>query len=602
MMAKGVRPAFLRGSASRTLGVLLALGLLAGCSEPPPAVAERSNDIPLPQDVLVVDGDGRTGGTLRFPMAGEPGSFNFANVGEYRTYLVSYLLTGTLLEFDRKKQQVSAGVCREWEVAKDGSSVTLKLRRGLRFSDGEPVTTDDVLSTLEKIYQEGSNNILRNSLLVEGRPLKAVKIDDATFRVEFPQPFAAAEFILTLVPVFPRHKISPDKLLEDHWGLDTPPESFVGLGPFVLAEHQPGRRTLFRYNPHYWRIDRKGVRLPYLDALEISYIADRNSQVVRFQGGELDLLDSQLRPDDFLQIKRESTASQVFNAGPSSRLSFLWFNQNTGVDPASGRPYLGPDRRRWFLDPVFRRAVSHAISRESIVRNVFQGMARPAWTPVPASIPAWHAADLPKYDQDPELARKLLKEAGYSFRTEEGRQVLMDSHGVQVAFGLSVRSDDFWGKIAAVLQQDLADIGIELDVQPEEFRSLISRIEGSRDYDAAILSLEFQFDPSDHNLWLSSSPAHFWNPSQKTPATDWERRIDELMGRQIVAFEFTERQRIYHDIQRILFEFMPILPLANQDVLVAANQRVRNVKPANFSPYSLWNVWEIWLDDQAGGR
>ncbi len=584
----------------RTLWGLVA-GLLslafAGCAAQPGGEPPRTDSFPLPQEPLVVDTAGRTGGTLNYPLAGEPASFNAANVGDSRTQILTSLLAGTILEFDRKKQQVIGGIMKEWSVAEDATSVTLKLRAGVRFSDGVPVTADDIVFTFDKIYQEGSLNLLRGNLLVKGEPLAAEKIDDRTVRINFPYPYAGAEFILTTIPILPKHKLSePDRLLESFYGLDAEPEDMVGLGAFVVSEHVPGRRTVLRHNPYYWRVDREGVRLPYLNQVTIHYIRDRSNQVLRFQAGELDLLDTQLRPDDYLQIQKVVDRIQTFNAGPSASLVFCWFNENPGISPASGKPYLSEEKKSWFLDLNFRQAVSHAISREAIVQNVFLGLARPAWSLIPESIPAWHAADLPKYDQDPGLARDLLRRSGFSWRAEGEREQLVDPSGRRVSFTISVRSDDFWTKIAAVMQQDLEKIGMEVGILPEEFGSLVNRIEKSREYDAALLSFEIPYDPVDHSWLLSSSPGHFWNPNQKSPSTDWESRVNDLMHRQMTVIDFTERQRFYHEVQRLIFENAPLIPLVNKDVLVGANKRLHNVKPVTTVPYSLWNVWELWVD------
>ncbi len=574
--------------------MILALG---GCAGEPPPEPPRADNLPLPQEPLIVDTAGRTGGTLNYPLAGEPPSFNAANVGDSRGQLLATLLTGTILEFDRKKQQVIGGIMKEWSVAADATSVTLKLRAGVRFSDGVPVTADDILFTFHKIYEEGSVNLLRGNLLVKGEPLRAEKIDDRTVKINFPYPYAGAEFILTTIPIFPKHKLSePGRLIESYYGLDAKPEDMVGLGAFVVSEHVPGRRTVLRHNPYYWRVDREGVRLPYLNQVTIQYIRDRSNQVLRFQAGELDLLDTQLRPDDYLQIQKAVDRIQTFNAGPSASLIFCWFNQNPGMSPTSGKPYLSEEKKSWFLDLNFRQAVSHAISREAIVQNVFLGFARPAWSLIPESIPAWHAADLPKYDQDTKLARDLLRRSRFSWRMEGEREVLVDPQGRRVSFSISVRSDDFWTKIAAVMQQDLEKIGMEVTILPEEFSSLVNRVDQTKEYDAALLSFELPYDPVDHSWLFSSSQRHFWNPSQRSPLTEWEASVNDLMHRQMTVIDFTERQGLYHEIQRLIFENAPLIPLVNKDVLVGANKRLHNVKPVTTTPYSLWNVWELWVE------
>lgn len=584
-------------STAKGIFVSILLVSLCSCAATEEASPERIDTAPLPREALVVATEGETGGRLNYALAGQPGSFNFVNAENTRTLLVTGLISSTLLEFHKRDQVVTGGLMKDWKVSEDARTVTLTIRDGVRFSDGVPLTADDVVFTFSKIYEEGSQNLLRSSLEINGQPLTATRIDSRTVEIGFPEPYAAAEFILTTIPILPKHRLSePGKLIEEYWHLETPPEEIAGLGPFVLASHEPGRKTVLRYNPHYWRVDSDNVRLPYLDEIDVYYVQDRNSQALRFQAGELDLIDSQLRPDGFLQIQEQAPGAQVINAGASNNLIFCWLNQNSGTNPASGVPYIPEDKRSWFLDVNFRRAFNYAVSREAIIQNVFLGQAREAWTMIPESIPAWHSDQVSKGEYSPEKARDLLRDSGFSWKKEQTREILLDSQGRPVKFSISVRADDFWGRIAAILQQDLEDIGMQVTIKPEEFLSLISRITRLRDYDAALLSFDIPIDPADHAMLLSSSPMHFWHPSQESPATEWERRIDELMYRQTTMLDYRERRRLYDEIQRLMEENVPMIPLANRDVLVAASKRIKNLKPATVFPYTLWNSWELWVE------
>ncbi|MFQ5737653.1 MAG: ABC transporter substrate-binding protein [Acidobacteriota bacterium] len=576
-----------------TLPVLL---FLCACGVTDKTSSTRKDDCPPPPGRLTIESSGKQGGTLHYTLPGDPSSFNFAMAANTRTRLVTSLTTATLLEFDPQAQRVKGGITEEWTVSDDARKVTLTLRQGVRFSDGRPLSSRDVVFTFQKIYEPGSKNPLRNSLMVAGKPLEARALNERSVEVRFPKPYAAAEYILTTIPVLPEHRFQAgEKKIEDYWNLETRPEEMAGLGPFVVAEHLPGQLTRFRYNPQYWKFDEKGTRLPYLDEIVIHYIEDRNGQLLRFQAGELDLLGSQLRPEDYLQLRGED-GIRVFDAGPSSALTFFWLNLNTGNDPKTGNPYVPAEKRNWFSDLTFRRAVDTAISRDTIVKNVFLGKARAAWALVPSSIPAWYVDEIQRYPHDPGRARQLLKQAGFSWKREGGQEFLVDRKGRRVEFEILTRADKVFGKIAAVLQQDLEKVGMHVSIKQEELRSVISRITRSRNYDSALLSLDFPYDPADHvNVLLSSSPMHFWNPSQPTPVSSWEKRIDELALKQVTTLNLQDRQRIYGEVQKILAEKVPIVPLVNGSVLIAAKSRVNNLKPVNLFPFALWNVWELWL-------
>lgn len=577
---------------------------MAGCVSPGDPVSSRPENHPLPEDVLRVEVQGRQGGSLHYALPGEPATFNCLMARDSRSKLVTYLTTATLLEFDAAKQRVTAGIAKEWTVSADGKTVRLHLRQGVEFSDGIPLTAQDVLFTFEKIYEAGSKNALKDSLLFGGKPLEVSSTSSHLLEIKFAEPYPAAEYILTTVPVLPRHRFEEaGKKIDEYWNLSTPAESMVGAGPFVLASHEPGRKSVFRYNPHYWKTDNQRVRLPYLDEVVIEYVEDRNTQLLRFESGQLDLLDQLLRPEDFLYLKERTQGTvQLYNAGASANLTILWCNLNTGTNPQTKKAYLSADKRRWFTNPKFRQAVSTAISRDTVVKNVYLGQARAAWSLVPPSISAWHVEDVPRYPHDPQRARALLQESGFSWQKQGAREVLVDSRGRAVQFEILTRSDSVLQKIAAVIQQDLENIGMQVTLRQEELRSVISRLMGSYAYDAAIMNLDFPIDPVDHmNVLLSSAPMHMWHPNQPQPATEWEKRIDELMLLQRSTLNLQERQRYYREVQQIVAEQAPIIPLVNRDVLIASRARLKNVRPANLFPFGLWNVWELYMEASGKG-
>ncbi len=557
-------------------------------------MARRMTSIPV--DFVRVETQGRVGGTLRYALAGEPRTFNPLGARDNRSELVAYLTAGRLLEFDALTQTFTGAIAREWEFAEDGITMTLKLRRDLRFSDGAELSADDVVFTFERIYDEDSENSKKEAFLIEGEPIQVVPIDSHTLRLRFPRPHAAAEYLLTQFSVLPKHLFTEaEKNIEMYWGLETPPEQMAGLGPFFLQRHQAGQKTVFKRNPHYWKVDQNGVQLPYLEELELQYVEDLNNQVLRLQAGQLDLIDYLLTPGDFLHLSRQGKPIKVANVGPSGRLMIYWFNLTpvpTGKDTGSVRL-----RRSWFGELEFRQAVSTAISRKTISQNVFQGQARPAWGLVPSSVKRWFAVDVQKYEYNLESARLLLRKAGFSWRRQRSREILLDSQGRQVEFEILTRSEGLEGKIAAVIQNDLEALGMQVGIRQEEFRTVISRI-GAGDYDSVLFSLGIPPEPADHmNVLLSSGKMHMWHPDQKQSATEWERRVDELMLEQVRTLDPEKRERLYEEVQQILSQQVPFVPLVNQDLLMAWNTSLKNVRASSLFPFALWNAWELYLED-----
>ena len=240
--------------------------------------------MPVPSEALVLETEGRIGGRLNYSLPGEPSSFNVVTAQNTRTSLVTSLTTGTLLEFDHQHLALRPGVVRNWSLSEDSTAVRFELRKGLRFSDGHPLTVDDIIFTFDRLFEEGSQNALGASLRIDGQPLGYRRLDESSVEITFPRKFAAAEYILSTIPVLPRHLLEDaDRRIEDYWGLDADPAGMAGLGPFVIAEHVPARKTVLRYNPHYWKTDRQGRRLPYLDEISIHYIPRRDTQILRLE-------------------------------------------------------------------------------------------------------------------------------------------------------------------------------------------------------------------------------------------------------------------------------------------------------------------------------
>ena len=175
--------------------------------------------------------------------------------------------------------------------------------------------------------------------------------------------------------------------------------------------------------------------------------------------------------------------------------------------------------------------------------------------------------------------------------------MLVDQHSSPVEFSiLTSASNADRTKMATLIADDLKQLGIRAQVVPLEFRSLLDRVNQTKDYDACVLGLaSFDADPnSDINVWLSSGGTHLWNPAQAHPATSWEAEIDKLMEQQLVAKSFEERKKSYDRVQQILDENQPFIFLATPDILLGAKDNVGNFQPSVLEPYALWNVENLF--------
>lgn len=567
------------------LVICLCCSLLACESEPRPT---RSEEFPIPDSALRLSIEGAVGGTLRYPLLGEPRTFNPTAATDSRSLLISSLFNATLLEFDGSQQTVGPGIAERWQVSEDHKTVDLFIRKGLRFGDGSELTVGDVTFTLERIFREESSNSIRTRFLSGDQRFEFEAVSENHVQLRLAKPDSAIEYYLCSMPVLPKHLLSQiDSEIEAAWNLETPVDMMTGLGPFLIDVHVPGIRTVLRRNPHYWKVDREGIRLPYLDGIEIHFIADANNQVLRLRNGDLDLIDHVLTSESLEMLRAPGSGAKVTDFGPSNKSTLLWFNLH---------PSLEAPGRDWFAGSDFRRAVSLAIDRDQIAKIVFKGQAQGSKSIIPKGNRYWPDSDF-GLRHDLREARRLLARSGFSWRKGDEGDRLFDAQGNPVGFQLSTTTDQSLGLIGQLLQQDLAQIGIELSIQTEELRSLIGRVLGSRAYDAALASFSIPSLPSDYASALrSNGPMHLWNPGQEQPATDWEARLDEIMSAARSNIDTDEQRRAYKEVLEILGEKLPMLPIVNWNVTVASSAQLDGIRPAREAPYSLWNAWELHFD------
>ncbi len=357
------------------------------------------------------------------------------------------------------------------------------------------------------------------------------------------------------------------------------------LGPFQIAEHKPGSYIRLARNPNYWKTD-KGRRLPYLDGIRLEIEQNRELELLRFRRGQIHLISS-LNPDQFEQLAAEDRGS-VRDAGATLESEVVWFNMN-GAAPIEGY------RKAWFQSRNFRLAISHAIHRDDLCRVVYHGHAQPGVGPFSPVNRFWFNQSLKPHEFDLETSRRLLAADGFH---SDGRS-LRDREGHAVEFSLLTNAGNTAReRIAAMLQQDLAALGIRLNVVTLDFPSLIERISKSFQYEACLLgSSNIDLDPDGQmNIWLSSSANHQWNPNQKKPETPWEAEIDRLMRLQASTVDANRRKTLFDRVQQLAWDEAPFLYLVSKNALVAVSRPLRNVEPASLQPYVLWNVDRLWID------
>jgi peptide/nickel transport system substrate-binding protein len=545
---------------------------------------------------------GRAGGQLVVVQRAEPRTLNPVVAADRPSNDLIRRMHADLIHINRQTQATEPALAKSWTMSADGRRYTVVLRRGIRFSDGHVFDADDVVFSFRVYLDEKLASPQRELLLVGGKPIGVRKQDAYTVVFDLAEPSAAAERLFDSVAMLPRHLLQKPYdagRLAEAWRLTSPAAELAGLGPFQLKQYVPGDRIVLERNPYYWKVDRAGGHLPYLERLVFLIVPSADAQAVRFQAGDADVVAPLSAANfDVLLEDRPRRNYELTDLGAGLEYTFLLFNLN---DPDGGDNGERARKQVWFRQLAFRRAVSLAIDREGIVRLVYRGRATPLLSHVPPGNSRWVNSSLPKPPRSIARGRQLLQEAGFTWKTDG---TLVDASGGAVAFTIATNVENAERiRIATIVQDDLKQLGMRVDVVTLELRALSARLLTTRDYDAIVLGLGGgDADPNaEMNVWLSSGGFHLWHLGEGEPASPWEAEIDRLMRQQLTTLDVSRRKRLYDRVQELVAENLPITPLVSPSVLVGAKNGLGNFRPVVLGDYALWNAEELFWRERRSG-
>jgi peptide/nickel transport system substrate-binding protein len=569
--------------------------IMTGCSGKPPGHA-----LPQPPNIAHCP-PGIPGGRIVLGLPGNPRTFNPLLDLDGASDAVIRLMFSSLVGVDLESQQAEPGLAESWSVAPDQKTWTFKLRKNLRWSDGEPLTADDVVFTWNEVMYNPKYNLITYDLFRSGgKNFEVTKVDDLTVKVVTPEVFAPFVEYFGSVSILPRHilaKAAADGQFLNAYSVTNKPETIVGSGPFRLKEFQWPRAVLLERNPEFWTVDTKGRRLPYFDEVQLVMPSSAAALQPQFFEGTSAAYEN-IAPEDTGKFQAAAAGGhfQVIDLGIGVQRDFFWFNQNTGSDK-NGKPFVDPAKLKWFRDARFRQAISSAIDRERIVHDVYGGRAQVVYGFLSSDNKKWNNPSSHQYTYDPRKARELLAGIGMTNRASDG--TLEDAGGHPVEFTLlSSFNNPIRKGIAERIEDDLKQLGIRLDYQPVDFPTLLKRINTTMDYESASMGFGGGgLDPaSQMNVLKSDAPLHQWFPSQRTPSTDWERKINALMDDQMHTLDFQRRKKDFDEAQAIWAEELPMICIAAPSAAAAIRSNIGNVRPAIASAYHVtWNIEELYF-------
>jgi peptide/nickel transport system substrate-binding protein len=516
--------------------------------------------------------------------------------------------------------EVEPELAESWSLSEDKLRIVFTLREGLKWSDGQPLTTDDVIFTYEElVFNKQIPNQFKDYLSIgsSGAFPKLRKIDDR--RVEFilPEPFSP--FLRTTaapddaVAILPKHVLSESVKTQDSkgkprfmstWGTDTDPAKIIVNGPYRLASYIPGQRVIFERNPYYWRKDAQGNLQPYIQRYIWQLVENTETSLIQFRSGGLDAVGASA--GNFSLLKREEKRGNftIYNGGAAFGTRFISFNLNKGK--VNDRPLVDPIKSRWFNTVAFRQAIAHAIDRQAMINNLLRGLGELLNSPIDVQTPYYLSPKegLKVYDYNPKRAKELLVEAGFKYNE---KSQLLDAEGNRVRFTMLLSSGG--GNIDAIASQikrDLDKIGIQVDLQSLAFSLLTDKLYNSKEWDCYLGALTGGVDPNQGaNVWLPEGNYHTFNLASQTgqaPITgrevsDWEQEIARLYIKGAQEFDEAKRKAIYAQSQRLSQEYLPYIYLFTPLSMAAVRDRIQGIK---FSALQgvFWNIYELKLVDK----
>lgn len=534
-------------------------------------------------------GSGSTakGGTLTYGLVGLPPTFNPFTVQSLSDQYIQYLWFPQLVQLNAASGQNECYVCAS--VTVNGLAITFNLRSNIKWSDGSALTADDVIFSAGLHADVQVNSRQRTNFAQAGKPIRWTKVDADTVRMQL-NVTDAAYLDLASWPIVPQKIWQPiferggAAAVNATYSVSTDPKTIVGAGPFLVESYKPGEEMTLRRNPEYWVVDEKGTKLPYLDRIIARNYADTNARLAGYLAGQLDVFPP-LTIDEVQGIRQAVTAGRLeaelkLNITQSAVTSTLFCNfQN--VDPFKAQLCRNLN---------FRKALSHLVDRETIIRIGLGGLGKALHGPISSGNTKWYNDSLfdegkTKFSYNPARAAALL--AGLGFTKKNAQGFLVNSRGQTIKMNALVVSTEALQKVAApIIIEDMKKVGIDASFTVADNGSVINpslrnfNANGTRNFDLSFTDFGGVFDPpTRRNLYNLNGVAHIWNlnrAGQTKPERleSFELLLDKLVSQGLGTTDTTARKRVYDQFQTVAASNLPLVYLYTRGVHASYKKRV----------------------------
>ncbi len=548
---------------------------------------------------------GNFGGELISSTIGEgPKTFNPFNCKDNTSSIMSGIMYDGLLSTHPNSGQPIPKLAKSYTISNDGKTYTIHLRKGIKWSDGKPITADDVVFTWNDIIFAGyGDTSLRDSIYIEGKLPTLKKIDNYTVEFTTPRPYAPFIRVLS-ASIAPKHVFMPavkkgKDFFNGFLSTNTKPEDFVVSGAFKLKEYVPAQRVVYEKNPNYYVINTKNEILPYLDKRIYLIVGDLNNEVLKFEAKELDEITLQGAKVARYKSLEPHSDFKLHNLGPSTGTMYLSVNLNDRKD-SKGKYYVNPTKQKWFQDINFRTAIDYAVDRRNMVFNIANGIGAPLHTPESLNS-IYLNKELKGFEKDTQQALNYLEKSGF-YKDKNGK--LFDKENNRVEFDLYTNAGNTEREaIGVMIKQDLEELGMKVNFKPIEFNSLVNKLVSTFDWDMVIMGLTGSpLEPNGgKNVWMSNGRLHMFNmrlPEEGSKnILPWEKELDEIFNNGALATKFEERKKHYDRYQEIIYTQRPMIYIYSPVIIVAIRNKFKNIYPSSLGGIT-HNIEEIYIGEQ----
>ncbi|MDK8184045.1 ABC transporter substrate-binding protein [Paenibacillus sp. UMB4589-SE434] len=477
-------------------------------------------------------------GNLIIAIKDDPKTFNPIYAGDSMSLTINNALYAPLMSVNNGEKKFV--LAESLAASKDLKKFTLKLRAGLVWHDGQPLTTEDVLFTFNSILDEKQHSYFRSSFVLDGKPISVNKIDERT--IEFVLPQASAAFESSLVQIIP----IPKHIFEGEADLEKSEKNYnpVGSGPFKFKEYRSGEYVLVERADTYFAEKSK------LDSITYRIAKENNSAVLALQNGELNML--RVEPQDYAKVKAAGNANLLMF--PSGGVTTMVFNMNIDI----------------MKQKEVRQAIVHALDKQELIQAGFSSteFAEPAPS-IFSPDTLYIKKELPAYHYDPDKSKALLKAAG--------------AEGLKIRFAYFSASTPETN-MALYLQQKLKEVGIQVELIPLDGAALGKKAlnKDNTDYDMSFGGYSMGFEPDAYKVLYLSDAAYNYSHYKNEQFDQWWQQA-------AVETDSAKREQLYGQIQELSAQEITTYPIAYGKSIIAVDSRFAGIEEAGAKPVVMFD-------------